>query len=336
MPDTSTKAPAGTALRIRAGGRSSPSSHRSSLGSLAAGVLEAWRGPAAATRAVPRRLRRAGPAGRRRAVLQRRRCTRSASRSSAVLWLIVGAVAARRTTRNPMATWPDYWRTYCLARRRDLGRRRGRPGGSPLRGRRCPGLSVALTRHQRRIASSLAGPMPRTCFELVDRGERPFVDRWSTIACAVAGPIPGSSSSSPAVARLRSRVRPGRGRRPAGGATAARDRSPVTARRPARRRRAARRGSARRGRRRERSAGSVEGGVNPRSGRQLVDAGPDDGAGDMDDEGRRRAVDGGRLVVDVGPSASTTSSARRTAAQPRSAAPACAAATSRRRRRRRS
>jgi hypothetical protein len=31
---------------------------------------------------------------------------------SAMLWLIVGAVAARRTTRNPMAGWPDFWRTY--------------------------------------------------------------------------------------------------------------------------------------------------------------------------------------------------------------------------------
>ena len=31
---------------------------------------------------------------------------------SAMLWLIVGAVAARRTTRNPMAGWRDFWRTY--------------------------------------------------------------------------------------------------------------------------------------------------------------------------------------------------------------------------------
>jgi hypothetical protein len=31
---------------------------------------------------------------------------------SAMLWLIVGAIAARRTTRNPMATWPDFWRTF--------------------------------------------------------------------------------------------------------------------------------------------------------------------------------------------------------------------------------
>ena len=31
---------------------------------------------------------------------------------SAMLWLIVGAIAARRTTRNPMADWHDFWRTY--------------------------------------------------------------------------------------------------------------------------------------------------------------------------------------------------------------------------------
>jgi hypothetical protein len=31
---------------------------------------------------------------------------------SAMLWLIVGAIAARRTTRNPMATWADFWRTF--------------------------------------------------------------------------------------------------------------------------------------------------------------------------------------------------------------------------------
>ena len=31
---------------------------------------------------------------------------------SAMLWLVVGAVAARRTKRNPMAGWPDFWRTY--------------------------------------------------------------------------------------------------------------------------------------------------------------------------------------------------------------------------------
>ena len=31
---------------------------------------------------------------------------------SVLLWLIVGAIAARRTTRNPMASWADFWRTY--------------------------------------------------------------------------------------------------------------------------------------------------------------------------------------------------------------------------------
>jgi len=32
--------------------------------------------------------------------------------ASAALWLIVGYVAARRATRNPMATWSDYWRHF--------------------------------------------------------------------------------------------------------------------------------------------------------------------------------------------------------------------------------
>lgn len=31
---------------------------------------------------------------------------------SAVLWLLVGFVAARRATRNPMAIWNDYWRHF--------------------------------------------------------------------------------------------------------------------------------------------------------------------------------------------------------------------------------
>ena len=31
---------------------------------------------------------------------------------SAMLWLVVGAIAARRATRNPMADWHDFWRTY--------------------------------------------------------------------------------------------------------------------------------------------------------------------------------------------------------------------------------
>lgn len=32
--------------------------------------------------------------------------------ASAAMWLIVGFVAARRATRNPMATWTDYWRHF--------------------------------------------------------------------------------------------------------------------------------------------------------------------------------------------------------------------------------
>ncbi len=32
--------------------------------------------------------------------------------ASAVLWLVVGFVASRRATRNPVATWGDYWRHY--------------------------------------------------------------------------------------------------------------------------------------------------------------------------------------------------------------------------------
>ena len=31
---------------------------------------------------------------------------------SAVLWMIVGAIAARRATRMPAASWRDYWREY--------------------------------------------------------------------------------------------------------------------------------------------------------------------------------------------------------------------------------
>lgn len=33
--------------------------------------------------------------------------------ASAVLWLLVGFVASQRATRNPLATWSDYWR-HCL------------------------------------------------------------------------------------------------------------------------------------------------------------------------------------------------------------------------------
>ena len=45
---------------------------------------------------------------------------------SAMLWLIVGAVAARRTTRNPMAGWPRLLAHVLLARGRHLARRRRR------------------------------------------------------------------------------------------------------------------------------------------------------------------------------------------------------------------
>ena len=31
---------------------------------------------------------------------------------SAVMWMIVGAISARRATRIPAASWRDYWREY--------------------------------------------------------------------------------------------------------------------------------------------------------------------------------------------------------------------------------
>ena len=31
---------------------------------------------------------------------------------SAVLWMVVGFIAARRATKNPTADWSDYWRHY--------------------------------------------------------------------------------------------------------------------------------------------------------------------------------------------------------------------------------
>ena len=34
--------------------------------------------------------------------------------ASAVLWMLVGFVAARRATRNPLADWSDYWRHYLV------------------------------------------------------------------------------------------------------------------------------------------------------------------------------------------------------------------------------
>jgi hypothetical protein len=35
-----------------------------------------------------------------------------AAAASAVMWFLVGMLAARRSTRNPMATWGDFWRHY--------------------------------------------------------------------------------------------------------------------------------------------------------------------------------------------------------------------------------
>jgi hypothetical protein len=32
--------------------------------------------------------------------------------ASGLLWLLVGFLAARRATRNPMATWTDYWQHF--------------------------------------------------------------------------------------------------------------------------------------------------------------------------------------------------------------------------------
>lgn len=32
--------------------------------------------------------------------------------ASGLMWMLVGFLAARRATRNPMATWPDFWRHY--------------------------------------------------------------------------------------------------------------------------------------------------------------------------------------------------------------------------------
>jgi hypothetical protein len=32
--------------------------------------------------------------------------------ASGLMWMLVGFHAARRATRNPMATWPDFWRHY--------------------------------------------------------------------------------------------------------------------------------------------------------------------------------------------------------------------------------
>lgn len=32
--------------------------------------------------------------------------------AAVVVWFLVGLLASRRSTRNPMATWSDYWRHY--------------------------------------------------------------------------------------------------------------------------------------------------------------------------------------------------------------------------------
>lgn len=32
--------------------------------------------------------------------------------ASMVIWLLIGLLASRRATRNPMATWSDFWRHY--------------------------------------------------------------------------------------------------------------------------------------------------------------------------------------------------------------------------------
>lgn len=31
---------------------------------------------------------------------------------SAIMWMGIGLLASRRATRNPLATWADYWRHY--------------------------------------------------------------------------------------------------------------------------------------------------------------------------------------------------------------------------------
>jgi hypothetical protein len=32
--------------------------------------------------------------------------------ASGLMWFLIGILAARRATRNPMATWSDFWRHY--------------------------------------------------------------------------------------------------------------------------------------------------------------------------------------------------------------------------------
>ena len=35
-----------------------------------------------------------------------------AAAASALMWLLIGVLASRRATRNPMASWGDFWRHY--------------------------------------------------------------------------------------------------------------------------------------------------------------------------------------------------------------------------------
>lgn len=35
-----------------------------------------------------------------------------AAGAAAVMWLLIGMLASRRATRNPMASWGDFWRHY--------------------------------------------------------------------------------------------------------------------------------------------------------------------------------------------------------------------------------
>ena len=113
--------------------------------------------------------------------------------------------------------------------------------------------------------------MPRTASSSSTAANGPLAVRCSTMACAVAGPMPGSASSSSTVARLRS-IGPAGAVDPAAAARPAGPPRRPPARRSAPRRRARRPGSVRpaprrraRRRRRRRPGG-------PGRRRQLVDA----------------------------------------------------------------
>ena len=111
----------------------------------------------------------------RRAVDDRRRDRSAASDARA------GCVVARLLARVRVA-----------GRRCVVGRRRCAGCGEPdLRAR--PVLSHTVT--SPRSASSLAGPMPRTSPSCSTVWNGPFCSRWATIAAAVVGPTPGSTSS---------------------------------------------------------------------------------------------------------------------------------------------